>query len=117
VDAVASVRKISNGNVPSNSSRWGARVDDRNMSGYFRRQVIAATSASDGAAVRPSSLHGSIPVSVRTILIRKLLAGWERKVVSRDGIRYSPQKAMTWSRRAYRAFCVLGINSATHISS
>jgi hypothetical protein len=50
VDAVGSVRKISNGNVPCNSSPWGARVDDRNMSGYFRRQVIAATSASDGAA-------------------------------------------------------------------
>jgi hypothetical protein len=55
----------------------GARVDDRDISGYFRRQVIAATSARDGAAVRPSSLHGSIPVSVRTILVRKLLAGWE----------------------------------------
>jgi len=83
VDAVASVRKISNGNVRCNSSPWGARVDDRNMSGYFRRQVITATSASDGAAVRPSSLHGSIPVSVRTVLIRNLLAGWEGKVVSR----------------------------------
>jgi hypothetical protein len=79
VDAVASVRKISNGNVRCNSSPWGARVDDRNMSGYFRRQVITATSASDGAAVRPSSLHGSIPVSVRTVLIRNLLAGWEGK--------------------------------------
>ena len=82
MDAVASVRKISNGNVRCNSSPWGARVDDRNMSGYFRRQVITATSASDGAAVRPSSLHGSIPVSVRTLLIRRLLAGWEEKVVT-----------------------------------
>ena len=82
MDAVASVRKISNGNVPCNSSPWGARVDDRDISGYFRRQVIAATSASHGAAVRPSSLHGAIPVSVRTLLIRKLLAGWEEKVVS-----------------------------------
>jgi hypothetical protein len=46
-------------------------------------EVIAATSARDGAAVRPSLLHGSIPVSVRTILVRKLLAGWEGKVVTR----------------------------------
>ncbi len=50
--------------------------------GYFRRQVIAATSDHHGAAVRPSSLPGSIPVSVRTILVRKLLAGWEGKMVS-----------------------------------
>src|SRR5262245_5145616 len=37
----------------------------------------------EAAAVRPSSLHGSIPVSVRTVLVRKLLAGWDGKVVSR----------------------------------
>jgi hypothetical protein len=47
---------------------------------------IAATSARDGATVRPSVLHGSIPVSVRAILVRKLLAGWDGKVVSRLGV-------------------------------
>jgi hypothetical protein len=45
--------------------------------------VIAATSARNGAAVRLSLLHGSIPVNVRTILVRTLLAGWQGKVVSR----------------------------------
>ena len=48
----ASLRKISSGNLPCNGSRW---------------------------AVRPSSLCGSIPVRVRTVLVRKLLAGRDGK--------------------------------------
>ena len=91
------MRKISNGNVPCNRSPWGARVDDRDISGYFRRQVIAATSARDVAAVRPSSLHGSIPVSVRTILVRKLLAEWEGKVVNLTFVSWN--QIAIWLRR------------------
>ena len=73
------MRKIGNGDPPCDSSPWGAWVDDRDISGYFGRQVIAVTSASDAAAVRPSSLYGSIPVSVRTVPVRKLLVGWDGK--------------------------------------
>ena len=94
---VAGVRKISNGNVACNSSPRDMRVDDRDISGYFRRQVIAATAARDGAAVRPSSLHGSTPVSVRTILVRELLAGWEGKVVDQNSASWNP--LIRWLRQ------------------
>src|SRR6185436_9602839 len=65
----------------------GAPVDYRHVGGYLRRHVIAAASTGDAAAVRPRSLYGSIPVRVRTVLVRKLLAGRDGKVVSRVPLR------------------------------
>jgi hypothetical protein len=64
---------------PATCHLWGARVDDRDISGYFPRQVIATTPVFVRVRAR-----GSIPVSVRTLLVRKLLVGGEGKVVSQN---------------------------------
>jgi hypothetical protein len=52
---VASVRRISSGDLPGNGFTLG-RLDDRHVSSYLRRHVIAATSTRDAAAVGRSSL-------------------------------------------------------------
>jgi hypothetical protein len=58
--------------------------------------VIAAASVRNEAAARPSLRHGSIPVSVRTILVRKLLAAWEGKLVSLNFVSWN--QTMGWIR-------------------
>jgi hypothetical protein len=74
------------------------------MPNVFLRASEAASDRGDvrrnGAAVRPSLLHGSIPVSVRTILVRKLLAGWEGKVVTQIFTSWNP--LTSWLRQVER---------------
>jgi len=62
--------------------RGRERAQDQQRQRALQQFTLGRAGVDDRKNMCPRSLHGSIPVSVRTILIRKVLAGWEGKVVS-----------------------------------